>query len=384
MPVRIIHIITKLELGGAQLNALYTAAHLDKGLFSVKLACGPGGELGGKTGGVDAIFVPSLRCEINPFRDIAAFFGLYRLLKKEKPDIAHTHSSKAGILGRLAARLAGVPVIIHTFHGFGFNNRQNLLKRRLFVFLEKFCAQLADALIFVSVSNMETARALGIGSPRCWRLIRSGIALRNYPAECGVRSKRAEFGIKAGELAVISLGNTKPQKNPAGFISIALKITREVKNVKFVFIGGGSELDYFRSLAESLGLKDKCIFAGWRMDTAQLLRASDLFLLASFWEGLPRSLVEALASGLPVVCYKTDGVADLVKEGVNGFGARPGDEAGLAAAAKRVLKDAVLRAKLAQGARDTDLSAFDIDLMVKQQEELYLELLAQKSADSRQ
>ncbi|HAF94926.1 MAG: hypothetical protein A2021_07935 [Elusimicrobia bacterium GWF2_52_66] len=384
MTFKVIHIITKLEFGGAQENTLYTAAHLDKGRFSVKLACGPGGELSGKTGGIDTVYIPSLRREINPFGDIAAFFGLYRLLKKEKPDVAHTHSSKAGILGRLAARLAGVPVIVHTVHGFGFNNRQNLLKRKLFVFLEKFCAQLADALIFVSVSNMETARALAIGSPAACRLIRSGIALRGYPAECDVNLKRAEFGIKAGELAVISLGNTKPQKNPAGFISVALKIMREIKNAKFIFVGGGRELDYFRLRTESLGLKDKCIFAGWRTDTAQLLRASDLFVLASLWEGLPRSLVEALASGLPVVCYKTDGVTDLIKEGGNGFGVRPGDEAGLAASAVRVLKDAVLRAKLSAGARATDLSAFDIDLMVKQQEELYLELLVQKSVASRQ
>ncbi|MCX5785404.1 MAG: glycosyltransferase family 4 protein [Elusimicrobia bacterium] len=375
MPFKIIHVITKLELGGAQANTLYTAAHLDKKLFSVSLVCGPGGDLSAETGGTDTISVLSLRREINPFRDCAALFSLYRLLKKEKPDLVHTHSSKAGILARAAARLAGVPAIIHTFHGFGFNDRQIFLKRRLYIFLEKLCARFTDALIFVSSANMETARALGIGSPKTYRLIRSGIKLSNYPAPGGREKKRAEMGLAPGELAVISLGNTKPQKNPRGFISIAQKVTHEVKNSKFIFAGGGRELDYFRGLAESLGLKDKCIFTGWRTDTAELLAAADMFLLASLWEGLPRSLVEALASGLPAVCYKTDGVADLIKEAVNGFSAMPGEEAELAAAAERVLKDAGLRIKLAEGARATDLSAFDIDLMVKQQEELYLELL---------
>ena len=324
--------------------------------------------------------IPSLRREINPLKDIAALFGLYRLLKREKPDIVHTHSSKAGILGRLAAWLADVPAVIHTVHGFGFNSRQSPLKRKLFILLEKFCARFSDALIFVSFSNMETARALGIGLRGRHHLIRSGIQLRYYPAQCDVSAKRAEFGISPEELVVLSVGNTKPQKNPAGFIAIARSVTKEVKNARFIFVGGGRELEYFRSQAESLGLKEKCIFAGWRTDIAQLLRASDLFLLASLWEGLPRSLVEALASGLPSVCYRTDGVADLITDGVNGFGVNPGDEAALAAAAQRVLDDPALRAKLAAGARATGLASFDIDLMVKQQQELYSELLAQKSA----
>ncbi|HAH31517.1 MAG TPA: hypothetical protein DCL44_04295 [Elusimicrobia bacterium] len=384
MPFKIIHIITKLELGGAQSNTIYTAAHLDKEHFLVSLVCGPGGDLSGKTGDTNTITVPFLRREVNPFRDGAALLELYLLLKKEKPDLVHTHSSKAGILARAAARLAGVPVIVHTFHGFGFHDRQNFIKRRLYIFLEKLCARFTDALIFVSAANRETALSLGIGSPERYHLIRSGIKLSNYPSPGGREKKRAELGVAPGELAVISLANTKPQKNPRGFISIAQKATSAVKNAKFIFIGGGAELDYFRRLAESLGLKNKCIFAGWRADTAELLAAADIFLLASLWEGLPRSLVEAFASGLPAVCYKTDGVGDLIKEGVNGFSATPGDEAELAAAAERILRDPGLRIKLAEGARATDLSAFDIDLMVKQQEGLYLGLLSKKSVVSSQ
>jgi glycosyltransferase involved in cell wall biosynthesis len=376
--VKVTHIITRLDLGGAQANTLYTASHLDKTRFSAAVVAGEGGMLDARATGCALATAHSLVREISPARDLAAFFELRRILKAAGPDLVHTHSSKAGILGRLAAASAGVPVVVHTFHGFGFHQRQSALKRNFFILLEKFCAAFSDALVFVSRANMETGRAEGIGAPEKYRLIRSGVKLAGYPAKIDRAGKRAALGLSPGDTVVLSIGNAKPQKNPRHFLEAAARLAPEFPAARFVFTGGGEELEDLRRETLARGLSGKCIFTGWRDDCAELLAAADIFALTSYWEGLPRSLVEALKTGLPAVCYRTDGVGDILEDGVNGYSPGPGDLEGFCAALSRLLGDAALRARLAAGAAATDLSSFDIDLMVRQQEELYIELLRKK------
>lgn len=376
--IKVAHIITRLDFGGAQANTLYTASALDRRRFDAFIISGPGGILENRAEPGRLIEARHLVREINPFKDFAAFFELKALLRGAGPLVAHTHSSKAGILGRLAAAAAGVPVLVHTFHGFGFHPRQNFLKRSLFVLLEKYCARFTDALVFVSRSNMETARAAGIGSAEKYRLIRSGVRLAGYPAPVDRAAKRAELGLSAGDTVVLSIGNAKPQKNPRHFLEAAARLSALHPSARFVFAGGGEELEALRAAARDRGLERTCLFTGWREDSAELLAASDVFVLTSLWEGLPRSLVEAFKTGLPAVCYRTDGVADILKDGVNGFSAEPGDLDAFCAALSGLLGDAGLRARLAAGAAATDLREFDIDYMVRQQEDLYAELLAKK------
>lgn len=370
------HLITRLDFGGAQANTLYTAAHLDPARFDALIIAGRGGRLDPQAGPVRLLYAEKLVHPVRPLSDLAAFFELRALLKREKPDVAHTHSSKAGILGRLAAAAAGVPAVVHTFHGFGFHPRQNFLVRSFYVLLEKFCARFSDALVFVSRSNMETARAAGIGDPGRYRLIRSGVKLAGYPAKTDRAARRAELGLSAGDQVVLSIGNAKPQKNPGDFIEAAARLSAARPRAKFVFVGGGEQLEDLRSQVRARGLGGSCIFTGWREDSAELLAAADVFALTSLWEGLPRALVEALRTGLPAVCYATDGVTDILKEGVNGFPVPQGDLGAFCGALARLLDDAALRARLAAGAAETDLAEFDIDYMVRQQEELYTALLA--------
>jgi len=375
---KVAHIITRLDFGGAQANTLYTAASLDRDRFDAYIIAGPGGILEDRAEPGRLIAAPRLVREINPFKDLAAFFELRALLRKLGPDVAHTHSSKAGILGRLAAAAAGIPVVIHTFHGFGFHPRQNFLKRSLFILLERFCARFSDALIFVSKANMETARTAGIGSPEKYRLIRSGVKLSGYPAKTDRAAKRAGLGLSADDLVVLSIGNAKPQKNPWHFLEAATRLAPLHPKSRFVFAGGGEELEKLRAAARDRGLEKICLFPGWREDSAELLAASDIFALTSLWEGLPRSLVEAFKTGLPAVCYSTDGVTDILKDGVNGFCVGQGDLPAFCAALSSLLGDAALRARLAAGAAAADLREFDIDFMVRQQEGLYSGLLAKK------
>lgn len=374
--IKVAHIITRLDFGGAQGNTLYTAAHLDRSRFAVTLLAGPGGALDARAEAAITQFVPELRREINPFYDLLALHALYRRLKALSPGIVHTHSSKAGILGRLAAAAAGVPVIMHTFHGFGFHPGQNFLVRNLYITLERFCARFCARLIFVSKDNMATARALGIGRPEQYELIRSGVKLSGYPAKVTRGDIRAALGLPPGALVVASLGNAKPQKNPGHFLAAAARLLPSRPGVRFVFVGGGEDLEKLRAGAAALGLKDKCIFTGWREDSAEILAAADIFAMTSLWEGLPRSLVEALKTGLPSVCYRADGVADILKDGVNGYAVDKNDLGGFCEKLASVLDDAGLRASLAAGARATDLAEFDIDLMVRRQEELCAALAA--------
>lgn len=376
--LRVAHLITRLDFGGAQGNTLHTARALDKARFEAAIVCGHRGDLEDKVSDKHIRYAEHLVRQISPLKDIRAFFELRKILKELKPDIVHTHSSKAGILGRLAAAAAGVPVIVHTFHGFGFHPLQSAPVRRLYVFLEKICARFSDALIFVSRSNMETARALGIGAPARYRLIRSGVALAAYPAKIDRAAKRAAIGLDGTHTVVFSIGNTKPQKNPDHFIEAARRLAPEFPSARFVFAGGGAELEKYRDKVRKLKLEEACLFIGWREDTAELLAASDIFALTSLWEGLPRALVEALRTGLPAVCYAADGVTDLLASGVNGYCVPRGNLDAFCASLSALLGDGALRARLAAGAAATDLAGFDIDFMVRQQEELYEELAGRK------
>jgi glycosyltransferase involved in cell wall biosynthesis len=373
--LKVAHIITRLDFGGAQGNTLYTAANLDRARFDAVIIAGPGGILENKAEPGRLLTAGNLVREINPVKDLAAFFELRAMLRNLDPDIVHTHSSKAGIIGRLAAASAGVPAVIHTFHGFGFHPEQSAFKRSFYILLERFCARLSTALVFVSKANMETAREAGIGSPEKYRLIRSGVKLSSYPAAGDRAAKRAELGLSPSDLVVLSIGNAKPQKNPGDFLEAAARLAPAHPSARFVFVGGGEALGGLRAEAKSRGLESTCIFTGWRDDSAGLLAAADIFALTSLWEGLPRALVEALKSGRPAVCYAADGVADILRDGANGFCVPRGDLAAFCGALSRLLGEPELRARLSAGAAGTDLADFDIDFMVRQQEELYSRLL---------
>jgi len=381
---KIAHIVTRLDFGGAQFNTLYTASHLDPARFDVSLLAGPGGTMENIPEDIAVNVIPELRRSINPFYDLKALFALASRLKDIKPDLVHTHSSKAGILGRIAARMAGVPFIVHTFHGFGFHPYQNPAVRNLYVMLEKYCATFSSALVFVSKSNMEYARSLGIGSSDRYNLIRSGIKLSRYPANADRRKileslgadSRFTVNAEAASKAIVvsSIGNSKPQKNPADFIHAAAELVKKRPDLLFVFAGGGNELERFRKMVRDLGIEKQFLLPGWRSDSAEILSVSDIYAMTSLWEGLPRSLVEAFASGLPAVCYRADGVTDILADGVNGFSTEKKDIAGFTEKLGKVIDDPALRRKLASGAAETDLAEFDIDFMVRRQEELYLRL----------
>lgn len=378
--VRVCHVITRLELGGAQDNTLYTVRHL-RSPFQASLACGAGGILDEEATrlGIPVTFVPDLVRSIRPHRDVAALGALTRLFRRQRPDIVHTHSSKAGILGRLAARAAGVPVIVHSIHGFGFNDEQPIPVRMAFVALERLLAPLTTRFIAVSRANIARGTALRILRPDKVSLIRSGVHLRDFEAAAAdpaARSGgvRAELGLAPGTPLVGMIACLKPQKAPEDFVEMAARVASQRPEARFLLAGDGALRGRVEQRVAASGLAGRVHLLGWRRDVPRLMASLDVLVLTSLWEGLPRVIPEAFAASVPVVATAADGSADLVEDGVNGFLCRPHDVAGLADRVTRLLDDRDLGRRLAASARAA-AREFDIDAMVRAQERLYLDLV---------
>jgi len=387
MRIKVIHIITMLELGGAQENTIFTVSHLNRGQYHPALWSGPGGilaEEASKILGDDFKIVPNLARALRPKDDLFVLLQLWKMLRAEKrpaPDtviIIHTHSSKAGILARIAGRLAGIPVIVHSFHGFGFNDFQPALIRGAFILAEKIAGWLTDGFIFVSRANMAKAEALGIGKPGRYHLIRSGINLDEFqPGPMPFPAKRKELGVGNGKL-VTMISNLKPQKNPLDFARVANLVLKEAPDSWFVLAGDGELRPELEKLIAQFGIGERVKLLGWRRDVPEILRASDLFLLTSLWEGLPRVYPQAMSAGLAIVGTKVDGGPEAVIDGENGYLLEPRDYEGMARRVIELLKDDEKRKRM--GRRGSELAPeFDIWKMLKDQELLYQGLLKEKN-----
>ena len=377
--VRVLHVITQLELGGAQQNTLYTCEHLDRGRFSASLACGPGGYLDAEArvlDGVQVFFVPALVRAVRPHHDLSALYSLARLTARLRPDIVHTHSSKAGILGRWAAALAGVRRVVHSIHGFGFHDGQRPLVRSALIRAERLTARVTTRFIAVSRANKALGASLGIFPDNQCRVIRSGIDLSRFrDAALRPGAFRAELGIDPAAPLVGMIGCLKPQKAPADFVDIARRVLEERPGATFVLAGDGVlREELARAIARVPGGQDRIRLLGWRRDTERILADLDVLLLTSRWEGLPRVVPEAMAAGRAVVATAVDGTPEAVTEGVNGFLAPPGQTDVLARRVLDLLGNPALRMRMGEAGRARS-SEWDIDAMVRAQEALYEEIL---------
>lgn len=370
---RVLHVITRLEPGGAQRNTLYTVGHLDRASFEAGLAWGPGDELD-----CEADTIPELwRCPIidlvrpvAPARDVRALVTLRRAMRSFAPHVVHTHSSKAGILGRLAARMERVPVVVHSIHGFGFTPLQPPPVRGLFFALEKLAARWTDHFVAVSAEDLRRGVELGLFGRDHIRLIRSGIELDRFRHGGDESTTRRRLQIPETAPLVTQIGNFKPQKAPLDFVRMVAGVAASVPDARFVMVGEGPLRSSAEELAERLGLREKISFCGWWDDIPGLLAATRVSVMSSRHEGLPRAVVESLAAGVPVVATAVDGTPEVVIDGVNGFLVPTGDVDALARNVVKLLTDSSLHARMTAAA-PRGLDQFDIDLMVRQQEELY-------------
>jgi glycosyltransferase involved in cell wall biosynthesis len=377
--LRVMHVITMLELGGAQRNTLDTVASLDRREFTVALACADRGELLTEARGLPevALFeLRHLRREVRPLDDVLAVAELRRSIRTFKPQVVHTHSSKAGILGRLAARRERVPVVVHSIHGFGFGPQQSPPVRAAFLAAERAASRWTTAFVAVSRRNLEEGVRLGLFAAERARVIRSGVDLGSFRARSGGEAVRRELGVPADAPLVVQIACFKAQKAPERFVELAALLAPRFPSAHFLLVGDGTLRRRLERLRREAGLEGRLHLPGWRRDVPAVLDATTVVTLTSRFEGLPRVLVEARAAAVPVVAMAVDGVDEVVADGENGFLLAPGDVAGVAMRVAELLSDRGLRDRLAARAGE-GLEEFDRDAMVRHQEQLYRELACQ-------
>jgi glycosyltransferase involved in cell wall biosynthesis len=381
-PVPVVHVITKLELGGAQQNTLHTVGHLDRARFRPVLVCGEGGMLDDEARAlpdVEVHFLPRLVRPIRPADDLATSGALQRLLKPlvaQGPCFVHTHSSKAGIVGRWAAHRAGAGPVVHSIHGFGHGALTNPLVRRVTLATERTMARWTDAFISVSKRNLDEGRELGLLRDVPTHVIRSGIDLSDFARADALRAgARADLGYDDGHAVVGMIACLKPQKAPLDFVQLARRVADQRDDARF-FVAGDGELrpDMERAIADA-GLPDVFTLLGWRRDVPALLGALDVAVLTSRWEGLPRVCPQAMAAGRPMVATAVDGTPEAIVDGRNGQLFAPGDVDAGAHHVLQILGDPALAQRFAEAGREA-VAEFDQDRMVADQEALYEQLLS--------
>ncbi|PKK91063.1 MAG: hypothetical protein CVV64_04655 [Candidatus Wallbacteria bacterium HGW-Wallbacteria-1] len=382
--IRVIHVITEIVMGGATDNTLLTVEGLDPEVYSVSLVSSRGGEMYERVtgGGYPVRLLKCLRRAIDPVADLCCVFRLFQIFRSSRCQIVHTHSSKAGFLGRLAAVLAGVPIVVHTVHGWPFNDFMNPIVRRIFIAAEKWAAGLCHRLVMVSELNASEAIDLGIARRSDMKVIYSGIDFTKFRKSTGSSQGREilfrDFGIPGDAPLVGMVGRLFRQKGPDIFVRTAAMVLKSHPHARFVFIGDGPLLSETAELIKSMGLEDRVILTGWRRDAHILLPALDVFLLTSRWEGLGRAITEAAFMGIPIVGARVNGVPEVVRDGVTGFLFEAEDEKTAARHVCTLLDDPELRRRLGADSREWIEKTFDCGVMVDSIDSLYRELLAER------
>ncbi len=373
--MNICHIITKLELGGAQLSTFHILSKLAEDQYRVSLITSSRGILKEDFQALQDIkcrFLPLLHRPINPLFDLIVFFQIYFICRREKYSLVHTHSSKAGIIGRWAARLAGVGTIVHTVHGWSFNDFQNPLIRRLFICLEKVTAKVTTKIICVSQKDIAAGSKHGIAPDAKFQFIKYGIPLSKFrkPAE-NRASKRRELGILNDGPVVGMISCLKPQKAPLDYVRAAVRINQERPDLNFLLIGDGALKGACLKFLARSSLNGRFVFTGWRRDVSRILDVIDVVVLTSKWEGMPIALIEALSKGCPVVATEVGGTPELVKNRVTGYLTRPGDHEETAEKILEIFKNRDTLQKMKTEAADSIDDSFDVSKMVENIKTLY-------------
>ena len=381
-----IHVIAKLELGGAQRIAIETARRLE-GYRNILIAGTEGllVEEALRLEGVETHLLASLKRTINPFSDLVSFAGIGRLISREVASGAnvtvHSHGSKAGVLARLAARRAGAHLVVHTIHGFAFNDYQPRVLRLFYILVERFCARFCDALIAVSRATARKGLADKIGRPGQYFVINPAI-LESHMKDCPVdtKAKKRELAIDEGSPVVGTVSCFKPQKAPLAFVEVASIVHERLPTVRFVMVGDGILAKAVKESVFEKGLAEVFHLLGWREDVPGIVSVFDVFVLTSLWEGLPMVHAEAMARGKPIVATSVDGTPEVVLDGVNGFLVPAGDTASMAEKVLLLLGDADLRTKMGKTGKGMVSPRFAMDRLVSEVASLYRNFLETQAA----
>jgi len=347
---RVVHIITRLDVGGSTENTLISVTRLPPQEFTCTLISGqtteppPGLAQSLSRAGVTWIDIPSLRRPVNPIADCSALWRLTRVIRRMRVDIVHTHSSKAGFLGRLAARLAGVPHIVHTPHGHIFEGYFSPLATRAFIALERLAARWTDCIVTLSDEEARDHLRHGIGRPEQFVTIPSGVDLDPI-------LQATPVPLAPGRPVIGTVARLVPVKGIHHLIEAAPAVLRKAPNARFVIVGDGESRLALEAQVRALGLADRFLFAGFQSDAPAFLAGMDIFVLPSLNEGMGRVLVMAMALGKPIVATRVGGVPELLGNGEAGLLVPPADSAALAEAIGSLLGDPARSQALGEAGR---------------------------------
>jgi glycosyltransferase involved in cell wall biosynthesis len=375
--IKLLYIITKLELGGAQKQLLDLISSLDKERFDPFLFTAKNGILLPQAHAIKGLSIKQSRFlerNINPLKDLLASIEIYRFIKKNNIRIVHTHSSKAGILGRLAARLANVKIIIHTVHGWSFNDYQSPISRKLFIHLEKMIGKFTDRLVVASYHDKQKGLKNNISSDNGYTLIRYGIDYAKFKIE--VHSTKEELGIGANDFVVTNISCFKPQKSPCDFIKLAYLVNKEFPNTKFLLVGDGILRKEIEKLVLKLNLQKQIILTGWRRDIPEILSITDVLVLTSLWEGLPIVVLEAMAAARPIIATDTGGVGEVVIEDKTGFLVPCRGIKKMSEKLVVLIKNESFRRQIGEAAKNNLGYNFTLENMAKYNQDLYKGLMS--------
>jgi glycosyltransferase involved in cell wall biosynthesis len=396
--VNVAHIITRMDMGGSAQNTLDTCLHLDPKKYGVFLIHGLSRESDMTTEecnlinrrlaevaekGVRVIALPSLVRRIDVINDVKALLLLMKFMRREKPTVVHTHTSKAGLLGRLAAWLTGVPIIIQTPHGHVFYGHFGALPSKLFLVLERMAALITHRLVALTEREKSDYLRVRVAPARKLLTVHSGVRIQRYLlAPVNGHRMRASLGIHQDQPVIGFVGWLLPVKGVRHLLRAMARVCRRRPEVRLVCVGKGRLEATLKKDAQRLGIREKVLFLGWRGDVEIILPAVDILVLPSLNEGMGRVLVEAMAAGRPVVASDVGGIPDLVRNGENGLLVPPGDVPALANAILALLDNPESARQMGERGR-TVCRNFSLEAMIEKIERLYGELLEERLRCSR-
>jgi glycosyltransferase involved in cell wall biosynthesis len=386
-PIRMLHVITRLIRGGADENTLATVTGLDPRRYLVDLVVGADSELELLRGldGIGVHVVPQLKREPDPLQDVAALFVLARLIRRNRYQVVHTHTAKGGFLGRIASAMAGTPIIIHTLHGVTFHEHLSPLRRAFYVLLERIAARFTHQFVAVGEDVMNLYLRAGVGRPSVYETIYSGMPLDDYfeagrmsPLERGVL--RARLGLKSHQQAVAMVARLEARKGHVYLFEAVRRLRPLHPHLRVLLVGDGALRPSLEAQCRVSGIADIVRFLGHRHDVARVLAASDISVLTSLWEGLPRVLVQAAATGKPILTFDVEGAWEVVRDGRNGFIVPSRDVDAFTQRLDELLSDRGRALALGEAGRDHVGSQWSVETMLDRLDRLYQRLASRSAA----
>jgi glycosyltransferase involved in cell wall biosynthesis len=380
--VRILHIHTLPVISGSGINTFLTMQGMKGNRYESVLACAPGGALIDlvQRHGMQVKTFPNLVQPIHPLQDLMAILDLSAHLMRRPYHVVHTHNSKAGFIGRLSAKLARVPVIVHTVHGFAFHRQEPPWRQFLFRNLERLASYWCDKMIFISQPLVDWALKEKISSPEKMARIYSGIEIdRFHPvSEQEKKGLREKWGLGEQDAVIGIVSKLWEGKGHDLLIRAFKEIRKEKLQARLVIVGEGYLMESLKTLVSQLHLSEAVIFTGFLEDVPRIIATFDVAVLPSYFEGMGRVLLEAMAMEKPVVGTRVGGIPDLIEHGLNGYLVSPGNSMELATALLSLLEDKGLAAKMGKAGRKKMTDRFSADTMVRSIEKVYSELLKRK------